>query len=86
MSADPYREWDSAYVLGALSVPERLQFERHLEVCQVCVRSVNDLAGMPGILGRLSIDDALAVRNRSDEKATLHELDGARVLRGLARQ
>lgn len=86
MRTDHYREWDSAYVLGALPVVERLEFERHLETCESCVRSVNDLAGMPGILGRLGVEDALAVRDRGEETATVTELDGARVLRGLARQ
>ena len=27
---DPYARWDAAYVLGALTSDERLEFERHL--------------------------------------------------------
>jgi hypothetical protein len=41
---------DAAYVLGALSPAERLQFERHLAGCDECSRSVRSLAGMPGLL------------------------------------
>lgn len=41
---------DAAYVLGALSPTERLEFERHLAGCDECSRSVRSLAGMPGLL------------------------------------
>ena len=41
---------DAAYVLGALSPAERLEFERHLESCDECAHSVRALAGMPGLL------------------------------------
>ncbi len=41
---------DAAYVLGGLSATERLDFERHLETCDECSRSVRALAGMPGLL------------------------------------
>jgi Putative zinc-finger len=45
---------DAAYVLGALSPEERLEFERHLPGCPACSRAVQDLAGMPGLLARVS--------------------------------
>lgn len=41
---------DAAYVLGALSPTERLEFERHLATCDECSRSVRSFAGMPGLL------------------------------------
>lgn len=41
---------DAAYVLGALSPAERLDFERHLATCDECSRSVRSFAGMPGLL------------------------------------
>lgn len=44
---------DAAYVLGALSPSERLDFERHLATCDGCARSVRSLAGMPGLLDRV---------------------------------
>ncbi|MEU4250565.1 zf-HC2 domain-containing protein [Amycolatopsis sp. NPDC026612] len=48
--ADPYRDWDAAYVLGALSPAERREYERHLARCRRCAAAVASFAGMPGIL------------------------------------
>jgi anti-sigma factor RsiW len=45
---------DAAYVLGALSPAERLAFERHLPGCAECSHAVQELAGLPGLLGRVS--------------------------------
>lgn len=44
---------DGSYVLGALSPAERQEFERHLDTCADCARGVRELAGLPGLLGRL---------------------------------
>ena len=44
---DPYREWDAAYVLGALSPRDRRAFEQHLATCAACREAVAELAGMP---------------------------------------
>jgi hypothetical protein len=44
---------DAAYVLGALSPAERLAFEEHLADCRECSASVQQLAGLPGLLGRV---------------------------------
>ncbi|MET1017928.1 MAG: zf-HC2 domain-containing protein [Leifsonia flava] len=65
-SRDPYREWDAAYVLGALSPDERREFERHLGDCPRCAAAVAELAGLPGILNLLSTDDAGAAGNAGD--------------------
>lgn len=46
----PHAHDDAAYVLGALSAAERLEFERHLDTCDECSRSVRSFAGMPGLL------------------------------------
>jgi hypothetical protein len=59
----PYAELDGAYVLGALSPVERLDYERHLATCEECSRSVRDLAGMPGLLSRV---DATVLEDPSD--------------------
>jgi len=48
-----YTTWDGAYVLGSLSTSDRRDFESHLSGCDSCSRAVRDLAGMPGLLGRL---------------------------------
>lgn len=49
----PYEMWDGAYVLGSLSPAERHEFEAHLDGCGSCSRAVRDLAGLPGLLGRI---------------------------------
>lgn len=49
---------DASYVLGALSAAERSAYQRHLEECDECSRSVRMLAGMPGLLARVP-DDVL---------------------------
>ena len=45
---------DAAYVLGALTPEERLEFERHLPGCPSCTRAVGQLAGLPGLLAQVS--------------------------------
>jgi anti-sigma factor RsiW len=56
--ADSFSLWDAAYVLGALSSAERREFEEHLAGCVSCQRSVAELAGLPGLLGQVSPEDA----------------------------
>lgn len=58
MSTDPYREWDAAYLLGALSPAERREFEDHLEQCPECAEAVAELAGVPGTLRGLDAETA----------------------------
>ena len=48
-----YATWDGAYVLGSLSASDRRDFEGHLDGCDECSRAVRDLAGLPGLLGRV---------------------------------
>jgi hypothetical protein len=55
---DPYREWDAAYVLGALGPQDRRDYERHLATCPTCRDAVSELAGMPGLLGLLTPEEA----------------------------
>jgi hypothetical protein len=61
MTDDRYRDWDAAYVLGSLPNDERLEYERHLETCAACRAAVAELAGVPGLLGRLPAEDAVAI-------------------------
>lgn len=58
---DRYREWDAAYVLGALSTDERREFERHLATCDACQSGVAELAGMPGLLMKIDATTAEAL-------------------------
>lgn len=77
-----YAEWDGAYVLGALSPSDRVEFERHLATCERCARAVGELAGLPGLLSRV---DAAVLEDRvtGDPPETLlpalvREVRGAR--------
>ena len=56
---------DGAYVLGALSPVERLDFERHLTSCEECMRGVRELAGLPGLLGR--VEESVVAHPPEDE-------------------
>jgi len=55
--ADPFREWDAAYVLGALEPADRRAYEDHLRTCDDCREAVAELAGMPGVLRLLPADE-----------------------------
>lgn len=56
---------DGAYVLGALSPAERLDFERHLDLCDECMRGVREVAGLPGLLGR--VEESVVEHTPEDE-------------------
>jgi hypothetical protein len=47
----------AAYVLGALPASERVEFEAHLATCEDCRQTVAGLAGIPGLLSRVSPAD-----------------------------
>lgn len=66
MSEDQFRDWDAAYVLGMLSSDDRRAFEQHLTTCHACSTAVAELAGMPGILGALSSDEAVTLSAEAD--------------------
>ncbi|MDU0347117.1 zf-HC2 domain-containing protein [Microbacterium sp. KSW2-29] len=53
--------WDGAYVLGALSAPDRAEFEAHLAVCAECRAAVAEIAPTAGLLSRLSADRARGI-------------------------
>ncbi|MBP2479635.1 anti-sigma factor RsiW [Crossiella equi] len=56
--ADPYRDWDAAYLLGALSHTERRDYEAHLRACRPCAHAVAGFAGLPGLLVAVARDQA----------------------------
>ncbi len=58
---DEFATWDGAYVLGALSPVDRRAYEAHLATCRSCTASVNELAGLPGLLARVPDEQALAL-------------------------
>jgi hypothetical protein len=60
MSTDEFALYDAAYVLGALSPAERREFETHLKGCAACAGSVGQLAGLPGLMSRVSVGQLTA--------------------------
>lgn len=56
MSHEQFAHLDGAYVLGALTPDERRAFEEHLRSCPDCARSVQDLAGLPGLLSKVDAE------------------------------
>lgn len=64
--ADPYRDWDVAYLLGSLSPAERREFEHHLGKCPACAGNVSVLAGMPGILSAVPQQHAIEMVEAPD--------------------
>lgn len=67
-----------AYVVGALDPGERTQVDAHLSGCAGCREELATLAGLPGLLGRLSEEEAVAAWGRQRLplllEATLAEL------------
>ena len=49
-----------AYVIGALDPTERSAVDRHLEACPLCRDELADLAVLPGLLGRVDVDDVVS--------------------------
>ena len=68
-----------AYVLGALEPTDRSDVDEHLPLCPACRDELAELAGLPGLLGRLTADEVLAGPVRP-EPALLE-----RLLAGVAR-
>jgi hypothetical protein len=60
MTTDEFALYDAAYVLGALPPADRREFEDHLKICAACAGSVSELAGLPGLMSRVSIDQLTA--------------------------
>lgn len=69
MTDDRYTTWDAPYILGALSADERAEYEEHLVACEACRSAVNELAGVPGVLGRLDRESVLAMDAEEDAPA-----------------
>ena len=79
---DEFATWDGAYLLGSLSTADRRAYEEHLRTCPVCSGSVAELAGLPGLLGRVSATDAFALLDSGgagadSAGAVVAERDGA---------
>ena len=60
MTTDEFALYDASYVLGALSPADRREFEDHLKVCPECAGAVGELAGLPGLMSKVSIEQLTA--------------------------
>jgi hypothetical protein len=60
MSTDEFALYDAAYVLGALSPADRREFEEHLKGCAACASAVGELAGLPGLMSKVSEEQLTA--------------------------
>jgi anti-sigma factor RsiW len=58
-----------AYVLGALEREERSRLEAHLETCAVCREELEELAPLPGLLSRLTVDEATVLDAEEGSRA-----------------
>ncbi len=65
------------YVLGALPPAQRLAFEAHMADCAECRAEVNELAVLPGLLGRLDEPEVARVVGRLDTTAGSEPADAA---------
>ncbi|SMH32447.1 Putative zinc-finger [Rathayibacter oskolensis] len=58
---DAFRDWDAAYLLGALSTADRRAYELHLRSCPACREGLSEFVPLPGLLAHLPHDEALAL-------------------------
>jgi len=68
-----------AYVLGALSPEEHAEFDTHLETCEICQAEVDELIGLPALLGRIDLATAEAIAREAEgrEAAVASEEESA---------
>jgi anti-sigma factor RsiW len=61
-----------AYVLGALDREDRAALEAHLETCEICREELDRLAPLPGLLSRLTVEEAEVLAAAEPAPAELH--------------
>jgi anti-sigma factor RsiW len=66
---DEFRDWDAAYLIGALSPADRAAYEEHLAGCGRCRAAVAELAPAVGLLSRVPASIAVALAEMADEDA-----------------
>ncbi|QHC59573.1 zf-HC2 domain-containing protein [Rathayibacter sp. VKM Ac-2760] len=69
---DAFREWDAAYLLGALSPADRRAYEQHLRSCPGCREALGEFVALPGLLAHLPQEEALGLldtQERAEEAA-----------------
>ncbi len=85
-AADPYGEWDAAYLLGSLTATERREFELHLEGCPSCRTAVAELAGLPGLLSRVPASEAVQLLPGRDAASVIPDTLLPRMVRAVRRR
>jgi hypothetical protein len=61
-----------AYLLGSLEYGEWVTIDQHVRECEECEADVVRLAGLPGLIGKLSVDEVIAdVRDQSAPAITM---------------
>ena len=71
------------YVLGAISPADRARVSRHLASCPRCRDEVAGLAGLPALLGKVPLADALQLSEGrpcdppGPPEPVLHQADGS---------
>ena len=68
--AHEHAMWDAAYVLGALSDPDRREFEEHMAGCISCREAVNELTAVSPLLSLLDYDQVIGA-DATDESAAV---------------
>jgi hypothetical protein len=74
----PHEENLGVYILGALELEEREQFESHLAGCDSCLRGLAPLAGLPGLLKDADPAEVFAIAAGA-EASRVVELPAARL-------
>jgi hypothetical protein len=54
------------YLLGAVEFDEWSDIDRHLQQCELCQAEVVRLAGLPGLMGKIPLDEVLAFSASSE--------------------
>jgi Putative zinc-finger len=66
-----------AYVLGALEREERAELEAHLDTCGICREELDRLAPLPGLLSRLTVEEAEVLESADPAPADMPLADPA---------
>ncbi len=67
---DKLKDWDAAYVLGALNTEDRRLYEGYLQQNPDRAAEVAQLSGVPRLLGMLPAEEAVALADRRGAEST----------------
>ncbi len=81
---DPFKDWDAAYILGALSQEECLEYEKHVTACPSCSTALGEISHLPQILARIDAEVALSLSDGSSLSGAETRWDDAEFIKRLA--